>query len=274
LSEPSPRRPFVRVAETAGFTNPILYIEELRRLPLSRSRVAAPGTALIFRARDGRLRRPNRGYTASEMFVFGPRTGYQIDMSAHGFTAAFEAGPLLVEVAGSWAVTDPAAVVEHRISDLEHACTTELGHRIEDALPAGDAPAGELRERLDALWADGLDVPGGVRLQDLRVDAARTDTLTGERVIQLLVADEEEADPADPAGADPAQLIEELRGLAREGLAAHAAGDATVGRALARLHELATRMADLLPPGGGARPGGDHPGEAGHGDRADDDRHR
>jgi len=250
----------VRAAGSSGLTNPILSIEELRRFPPPRSRAPAPGTALVFRARSGRLRAPKGGHTAGELFFLGPRTGYQIDTAAHGFQAAFELGPaaLLVDIAGTWRVVDPVAVVAHRLSDLEYACTTELVKRIE-AAAAGDleSPAG-VRDRLRAAWPAQIEVAGGVRLGELRVDVSRADALTGEKVIQLLVADEDDADPADPAGAGPGQLVQEIRSLAVQGLAelGEADRDSAVARALARLHELAGRMDGVLPPDG-ERPGDD-----------------
>ncbi|MEU4424690.1 hypothetical protein AB0F81_29060 [Actinoplanes sp. NPDC024001] len=249
MSGPSQDSPLVRVGETSGFTNPILYIEELQRLPLNRSRVPAPGTALVFRTRAGRLRVPAGGYTAGEMWLLGPRTGYRVDTAPHGFRASFEIGTALVaDVEGCWLVTDPAAVVAHRISDLEYACTTELRDRIVAALEPKAETAGEVYERVTAALAGGVTVPGGIRLDDLRADVAAVDVLTGERVIQVLVGDDEEADPGDPGGADPAQLVQELADLARQALAEHGAGGAA-GRALIRFQELVTRMGDVLPPG-------------------------
>ena len=249
MSGPSQDLPQVRVGDTSGFTNPILYIEELRRIPLNRSRVPAPGTALVFRTRAGRLRVPAGGLTAGEMFLLGPRTGYRIDVAPHGFRASFHIGPrLAADVEGRWTVVDPAQVVAHRLSDLEYACTTELRDRITAALPAGTDHPGEVRDRLSAALATGLAVRGGVRLDELRVDVSATDVLTGERVIQMLVADDEETEPGDPGGADPAQLVQELADLARQGLAEHGTGG-PVGRALVRFHDLVTRMGGVLPPG-------------------------
>ena len=56
MPEPSPEVPLVRAVNADGFSNPILYIEELRRLPLNRSRAPAPGTAVVFRHRSGETR--------------------------------------------------------------------------------------------------------------------------------------------------------------------------------------------------------------------------
>ncbi|BFU46310.1 hypothetical protein [Krasilnikovia sp. MM14-A1004] len=249
MSEPSPDSPLVRTTDTDGFHNPILYIEELRRFPLAGCRVPAPGTAMVFRGRSGRLHAPPGGYTAGEMVFLGPRTGYRIDVSPHAFTAVFEVEEaVFVEVGGRWRVTDPVAVVAHRVSDLEYACTAELRRRIAAAASTVDTTAVDsaavVRGRLRAAWADGVRVPGGVRLADLRVDA--TLARLRDRMARLLVADDEEPDPADPGGADPGQLLQELRGLARDGLAAHGT-DGPAGRALVRFHELVTRMGDILP---------------------------
>jgi hypothetical protein len=244
LSEPSLSPPLVRAESADGFTNPILYIEEFRRIPLARSRVPAPGTTLVFRGRDGRLRAPAGGYTAGEMFLLGPRTGYQIDTAVHLFTATFEIGhSLQVDVAGRWRVRDPVATVAGRLSDLEHACTAELGERLA-TLAGPDAQI--VRARLAAAWSDGVDVPGGVRLEALRVDVTRSDALTGEHVIQMLVTDDDESEPGEPGGADPGQLLLDLRGLARDALAEHGDAGAT-GQALLRFQELVHRMSDVLP---------------------------
>lgn len=263
MSEP-PRPSRVRAADSSGFTNPILSIEELRRFPPPRSRAPAPGTTLVFRARSGRLHAPKGGYTAGELFFLGPRTGYQIDTAPHGFAAAFELGrvadgPVLVaEVAGTWRVADPVAVVAHRVSDLEYACTTELVRRIEAAAPGDLRSPDGVRDALRAAWPAQIEVAGGVRLEDLHVDVRRDDVLTGEKMIQLLVADEDDGDPADPASAGPGQLVHEIQSLAAEGLAelGDADRDSAVGRALMRLNELAGRMAGVLPPDGD-RPGDD-----------------
>jgi hypothetical protein len=246
LSEVPQDPPLVRTVDTDGFPNPILYIEQLRRLPLARSRVPAPDTTLVFRSRSERLRAPAGGYTAGELFFLGPRTGYEIDMSPHAFHAVFEIGStLLVGVEGSWRVTDPIEVVAHRVSDPEHACTTELREQINTALPYGMDSPEEVRTKLGAAWSGSVRVPAGIRLDDLRVDVTATSALTRDRVIRLLIADDEETDPADPSGADPGQLVQELRSLARDALAEHGA-DGVVGRALVCFQDLVTRMGDGL----------------------------
>ncbi|WP_157408486.1 hypothetical protein [Actinoplanes sp. N902-109] len=247
----------VRAVAADGFSNPILYIEELRRIPLACSRVAPPGTALVFRARNGLLRSPPGGWTAGEMFFFGPRTGYRIDTSPHSFVATFETGSMmLVDVAGRWTVTDPVAVVAGRLSDLDHACTAELGRRIAAALPAELPSTEEIRDLLTGAWRDGVAVPGGVRLHDLDVGVARAEAVRGDRVIQYLVADEEDSEPGDPGTTEPAQMVQELAGLARDALAEHGA-DGAAGRALLRFQDLVLRMTDVLPDGRDGRAGDD-----------------
>lgn len=217
---------------------------------------------MVFHGQSGRLRAPHGGYTAGEMLFLGPRTAYQIDTSPHGFAATFEIGPeaaaavLRVDVSGSWLVVDPVAVVAHRVSDLEYACTTKLVQRIEAAMPPGSASPDEVRDLLRTAWKADLDVPGGIRLGGLQVEVTSVDVLTGEKMIQLLITDEDDGDPADPASAGPGHLIQEIQSLAEEGLAAltaehgDAALDSAVGRALVRFSEMVARMDDVLPPDG------------------------
>lgn len=248
MSEPSQEPPRVRPGDTDGFTNPILYIEELRRIPLNRSRAPATGTALVFRTRSGRLRAPAGGYTAGEMFLLGPRTGYRIDVTPHGFWASFEVGTAFaVDVVGRWTVVDPIEVVANRISDPEYACTAALCDRMAAALPVRADDPEAVRERLTAALAGEVAVTGGVRLDELRVDVGVAEVLTGERVLQILVA-EEDVEPGDPDGTESGQLLQELTELARQGLDEHGAGG-KAGRALVRFHELVTRMGEMLPPG-------------------------
>ncbi|MEU4620843.1 hypothetical protein AB0G04_12810 [Actinoplanes sp. NPDC023801] len=255
MPEPPHDVPLVRSVDADGFSNPILYIEELRRLPLNRSRIAVPGTALVFRHRSGRLHSPPGGYTAGEMFFLGPRLGYRIDTSPHGFRASFEVGVAhLVDVLGHWTVTDPVEVVAGRISDPEYHCTIALRDRVAGALPGGPAPLAELRERMTAAFSGVLPVPGGLTLDRLRVHVAPAETFSGDRVIQVLAADDEDDDvnPGDPGGAGSAELLQELADLAGRAFAEHGA-DGTAGQALARFQELVTRMGGMLEGGGDER---------------------
>jgi hypothetical protein len=248
LSEPTTESPLVRVGETDGFINPILYIEELRRIPLNRSRIPPVGTALVFRTRSGRLCFPDGGYTAGEMFLLGPRTGYRVDVSAHGFRASFEVGAdLAVDVHGQWTVVDPVEVVANRISDAEYACTTALRDRIAVALPSPVRDLDEVQDRLTTAFDGEVAVTGGIRLDRLRVVVTVARLLTSEHMLQMLVADED-IDRGDPVRGDYSRLLQELTELAQQGLDEHGT-EGTVRLALVRFHELVTRMGDMLPPG-------------------------
>ncbi|WP_106325721.1 hypothetical protein [Actinoplanes italicus] len=245
-----------------GFSNPILYIEELRRLPLNRSRAPAPGTALVFRHRSGRLHSPPGGYTAGEMFFLGPRLGYRIDTTPHGFSMSFEvAAAHMVSVQGRWTVTEPADAVVERISDPAYHCMIVLRDRIAGALPPGPLPLTDLRERMAGAFAEDLTVPGGLRLTGLRAHVAPAETFTGDRVIQVLAADDDDdVEPGDPGEAGSVQLLQELADLAGRAVAEHGAGG-TAGQALARFQELVTRMGGMLTPGA-ARPDAARPDAA------------
>jgi hypothetical protein len=250
LPEPSPEVPLVRAVNADGFSNPILYIEELRRLPLNRSRAPAPGTAVVFRHRSGRLHSPPGGYTAGEMFFLGPRLGYRVDTAGHGFSMSFEvAAAHVVSVQGRWTVTDPVGAVVERISDPAYHCMIVLRDRIAGALSPWPAPLADLRERMASALAGDLTVPGGLRLDGLRAYVAPAETFTGDRVVQVLAADDDEdVDPGDPGQAGSAQLLQELADLAGRAVAEHGA-DGTAGQALARFQELVTRMGGMLTAG-------------------------
>jgi hypothetical protein len=247
LPEPPQDVPLVRAVNADGFGNPILHIEELRRLPLNGSRAPLPGTALVFRHRSGRLHSPPGGYTAGEMFFLGPRLGYRIDTASHGFSMLFEvASAHVVSVQGRWAVADPVAAVVGRISDPAYHCMIVLRDRIAGALSPWPAPLAVLRERMAKVLATDLPVPGGLRLEGLLAHVAPAETFTGDRVVQVLAADDDgDVDPGDPGGAGAAQLLQELADLAGRAVAEHGAGG-TAGQALARFQELVTRMGGML----------------------------
>jgi hypothetical protein len=223
LSEPPQRHADLRLSSAHGFTNPILRIEELGRFPATSSRVPAPGTALVFRSRGGRLRVPAGGYTAGELFWFGPRLLYQVDTSPHPFVLTFADDDDLVEVVGEWRVDDPRAVVSHRVSDLEPVVVAAVRRRLgaEQRLPCG--------VRLSGLCA-------------VTVPAVRP---LGPAAVRFLAGDDEDDDPVDAR-----RLVAELRAIAERGRAAHDGAEGPVRAALDRLHELVTRLASAAEQAG------------------------
>jgi len=249
----------VRPVDNSGLTNPILHIEELHRVPPLGSRVPPPGARLVFRDRGGRLRSPNGGYTAGEMFVRGPRVLYVIDVTEYAFEATFtldrpgDGNPLLVAVSGFWAVNDPRAVVQHRVSDTAHVCVSALSARI-DALVE---PAALTAAAAEELLKEGLDrripLAEGILLTRVRAKVSEIEAMTSEKIVRYVIAEDEDDDPADPAGAGSAELIQEARNLAVTGLAAftaqhgEAALDTPIGAALTRFQEMVTRLGAVLP---------------------------
>jgi len=215
LSEPAQRHAHLRLSSADGLTNPILHIEELGRFPATSSRVPAPGTALVFRSRGGRLRVPAGGYTAGELFWLGPRLVYQVDTSVHPFVLSFAAADELVEVFGEWQVDDPRAVVAHRVSDLERVVVDAVRHRV------------------------GVDLrlPCGVRLSGVRAVTVPAVRPLDAAAVRYLAGDDEDDEPMDAR-----RLVAELRAIAERGLAAHDGSDGPVRAALDRLHELVTRL--------------------------------
>jgi hypothetical protein len=259
LSESSRQPASVRVVARSGFSNPILHIEELHRVPPLGSQVPPPGAILVFRSRSGRLRAPRRGYTAGEMFWLGPRVCYVIDTTGHVFEAAFELErssgqrKLRVDVAGTWTVSDPMAVVANRVSDAEDFCLQALSRRVDALLP----PEVSMPAVADGLLLDGLKeeilLDCGVRLSGLRAVTGPADEAIDEEAVRFLIAEDEDDDPLDPAGADVGQLVQDAHTVADEALAAFREehGEAGVGgpveAALLRFKELVSRIERSLP---------------------------
>ncbi len=223
----------------AGFINPILHIEELRRFPAFSSRVPAPGTALVFRSRNGKLHAPRGGHTAGELFWLGPRGVYQIDTTEHDFELRLAVDGLLADVTGRWVVDDPVAVVAHRLSDLEHVCVAELRRRAETAAPD--------ESRLRAVLGGEVRLPGGVRLFGLRVAVVPAAEAIGETGVRFLVGDDADDDLLGPAAADSGQMIAEIRAVADAALAAYDGADGTIRVALSRFRDMVARLGSTLP---------------------------
>jgi hypothetical protein len=151
--------------------NPVLYVEELRRLPLLARRTGAPGAVFVYRSASGQLSAPRGGYTAGELWWRGPYLVYEIDVRPHRLVLQVEvaggsADARFVEVRGTARVVDPVAVVHHRVTDTAAACADAVS----DALHGGGPAPDPERVRLP----DRLTLHCGVEMTDLR--AVRTST--------------------------------------------------------------------------------------------------
>lgn len=156
----------------ADNTNPILYIEELQRLPLRRRRPPVPGSVSVYRSRNGRLRLPAGGYTAGELLLRGPRVVYEVDIARHVADVVCEvvhaAAPLHLEISFAWQVTDPIAIVTNRLTDPYQLCRETLQaymQRVVDEIGESDS--------LGKVAPFHVDLPEGVRLSVRQVTRGR-----------------------------------------------------------------------------------------------------
>ena len=245
----------------ADSDNPILYIEELRRLPLRRRRGTVPGVALVFRSRNGRLSAPPRGYTPGELWWRGPRLGYEVDITRHQLEMSWEAlhGPdrtcVLIEVGGVWFVADAAQVVAHRVSDAAAVARHALRERVERLLAGLDSqPLPGVESTLRHGLAGGVDLPEGLSVRDIwvRVTASAERLASGtDALLAHLFAEPTEAD-ADVEVTETWRRDYELARAAREAVSA---GEQTpdeerellMADALERFAELTKRLGEMLP---------------------------
>lgn len=154
--------------------DPILYIEELTRLPFRRRLPPLPGTAMVYRMADGRIRVPEGGYTAGELLLLGPALAYEVDLARHAFrfeAAVGERSAAVVTGSGYWQVTDPGKVVSHRVGDAGALCREFVlarlrrlaAERADDREQAGwHAAVGRLPDR--------SDLPEGITITELTAE--------------------------------------------------------------------------------------------------------
>jgi hypothetical protein len=239
------------VAETG---NPILYVEEHRRLPLRRRRAAVSGAVHVYRSRSGRLSAPPGGYTAGELWWRAPRVAYEIDMTRHPFELTVPVDNVRgvrasVEVVGYWQVHDPCAVVAHRVTDPIDLFWVAL-HRCVGAAFDDAAGLAELAAATHRALPETITLPEGLWWAEIgaRVLAGTPD----ERLMRELLTD----DDALSGGEEPDLLAtwQQYSALADAGLRAISAGDTAaaeereslVSSALQRFSELVVRLGDHL----------------------------
>jgi hypothetical protein len=240
------------VEDVAETSNPILYVEDLRRLPLRRRRPAMPGTTLVYRSRGGRLSAPLGGYTAGELWWRAPAVAYEIDRTSHSLALRWDTdwdlpdGRAQIEISGTWVVTDPCAVVAHRVTDVPRVCRAALQRHVEGPL-AGAASLAELAVAVRKSVPPRLFLPQGIRLDHV---ASRTvAVLTSDQIVRHLLA-AGEATEVDLAAAwqDDHELAQAgLRALSEDDGAAADERESVIHAALQRLTDLTARIGDHLP---------------------------
>jgi hypothetical protein len=249
---------FTTTAGTAAMTNPILYVEELRRYPLRNRKPALPGTVTVFRSRRGRLTLPKGGFTSGELFWRGPRVAYEVDVTEHPFTEQWSmtdsepGGPCTVAVSAAWAVHSPIDVVAHRLTDAPAAIVARLRseiHRVASATSARGPAA--LTRAMRALVPSTLDLVEGLRVTRLDLTVLpRRDARTPVELVRHLLAGSDES-AGDP---DPATLVRRDQDLVRaaRSVLADRAGipaeerDAVLAETVRRLGQLTARLRELL----------------------------
>jgi hypothetical protein len=241
------------VEDVADTSNPILYVEDLRRFPLRRRRPAMPGTTLVFRSRGGRLSAPPGGYTAGELWWRGPAVAYEVDRTSHPLSLRWDTdwdlpdGRAQIEVSGTWVVSDPCAVVAHRVTDVPRVCRAALQRHL-DAPLSSAASLAELAVAVRKTVPPRLLLPQGIRVDNV---APRTVAVaTSDQIVRHLLADGEATD-GDLAAAwqDDHELAQAgLRAMSEEedGIAADER-EYVIHAALQRLMDLTARIGDHLP---------------------------
>src|SRR2546421_380523 len=71
-------------------TNPILYIEDLYRMPLRRRRIPAAGAVQVYLSRNGRLHCPAGGLTLGELWWLAPRRVYEGGGGVHPLELSYD----------------------------------------------------------------------------------------------------------------------------------------------------------------------------------------
>ncbi|MDG4821533.1 hypothetical protein O7635_06640 [Asanoa sp. WMMD1127] len=224
-----------------GAENPILYVEECRRLPLRPRRPAVPGTVLVYRSRSGRLSAPPNGYTAGELWWRGPRVRYEVDVTSHPLRLTCPVDNphgvrASVEVHGAWRVIDPRAVVANRITDAPRRCRQRVELAIAAAFADSRSPA-ELESAVRGRLPARLTLAEGLAAEQLRARVFAG----GPR--RQLIRELFTADP-DDGGVDPLVELRNDAELARAGLDAtqEHVDDGVVSAALRRYVALLARL--------------------------------
>lgn len=240
------------VEDVAETSNPILYVEDLRRYPLRRRRPAMPGTTLVFRSRGGRLSVPRGGYTAGELWWRAPAVAYEIDRTSHPLALRWDTdwdlpgGRAQLEISGVWVVSDPLAVVTHRVTDVPRVCRAALQRHLDAPLASATSLA-ELVVAVRKAVPPRLFLPQGIRIDQV---ASRTvAVVTSDQIVRHLLADED-ATKIDLAAAwqDDHELAQAgLRALSEEDGAAADERESVIHAALQRLMDLTSRIGDHLP---------------------------
>jgi hypothetical protein len=129
----------------------------------------------VYQHRNGRLTAPAGGYTAGEAWWLGRLVAHEVDVTPHEFAFACDlsgvsgAEQSYVEGTATWRVADPVALVAHRVTDAPLLCRRHLAERTSAAVGTG---AGRPLARVVEALARPLDLPGGLRVEGVRLGGA------------------------------------------------------------------------------------------------------
>jgi len=177
--------------------NPIVHIEELRRLPIRRRRIPPSGTVQVYSGRGGALFCPPGGLTTGEQLWLGPRLVYDVDVTPHPLAFRTELssadGRLVadVDVRIRWQTVAPVVVVAARVFD---AATVAVGQAEDWLRSAAGQRSWTTVAELEALLGAG-DEPSA-DITGVRVDRVAV-TVRAVGPVDIVL----EADP--PLAADP-----------------------------------------------------------------------
>jgi hypothetical protein len=243
----------MRIGDMAETGNPILYVEDLRRLPLRRRRTPVPGAIFVYRSRGGRLSTPQGGYTAGELWWRGPQVEYEIDMARHPLALVLPADNLSgvrasVEVTALWRVRDPSAIIANRITDAARLFRVVIQGHIGGAFD-GWASLPDLAVAMRRALPREMQLPEGLSIED--IDAHILSGTTDERLMRELLADEALAGGDEPdlltAWRQTSELANAaLRAARAEEEIADEERDSVISAALQRFYGLVTRLGNHL----------------------------
>ena len=154
-------------------TNPILYIEDLYRMPLRRRRIPAAGAVQVYLSRNGRLHCPAGGLTLGELWWLAPRRVYEVDGGVHPLELSYDLSGasmhMAVDLTATWRVTDPVAVVRNRVFDVAGIARPRLLQQLEDAVAGPDwHSVPELRDELEHAIFPDVDLPEGIQISEIQ----------------------------------------------------------------------------------------------------------